>query len=68
MARARRTGSKKSASPLEAVANQAEDLARGRFGLQIAGSEYVTEVDGDLAVDAAQLYRLLLSQGTTGNP
>ena len=40
---------------------QAEELASDRLGLEIDGLEFVTEVDGDLAIDVAKMYRTLLA-------
>ena len=62
MARAIRRTQKRSISPLEAVGKQAEALANDRFQLQLQGTEFVTEVDGDLSIDVAKMYQVLLAQ------
>lgn len=61
MARAIRKAAKRSQSPFEAVAKRAEALAKSRFKLQINGLEFVTEVDGDLSIDVAKMYKMLLA-------
>lgn len=61
MARAIRRAAKQGESPAEAIAKQAEELASDRFNLQLDGRGYVTEVDGDYAIDVAGMYRILLA-------
>lgn len=61
MARAIRKARKRAQSPAEAVAKQAEALANERFNLQLDGREFVTEVDGDYAIDVAKMYQILLA-------
>lgn len=61
MARAIRKARKQAQSPVEAVAKQAEALAKDRFNLQLDGREFVTEVNGDYAVDVAKMYQVLLA-------
>lgn len=47
-------------SPVEAVAKEAEALAKDRLGLQVDGFEYVTDVDGEPSVDVARMLQELL--------
>lgn len=61
MAKAIRKAAKRAVSPTEAVAKAAEELAADRFDLRIDGFEYVTEVDGDYAIDVAKIYQTLLA-------
>lgn len=62
MAKAIRRATKRAVSPTEAVARQAEELADDRFELRIAGSGFVTTVDGEYSIDVAKMYQLLLAQ------
>lgn len=61
MARAIRRAAKRAQSPTEAVAKEAEALAIERFNLQLDGREFVTEVDGEYAIDVAKMYQILLA-------
>lgn len=61
MARAIRRATKRAQSPTEAVAKEAEALANERFNLQLDGRNFVTEVDGDYAIDVAKMYQILLA-------
>lgn len=62
VARAIRKAVKKALSPLEGVAKEAEALANSRFGLEVDGFEYVTEIDGQYAVNVARMYETLLAK------
>lgn len=59
MARARRKAGPKQQSPVEVVAKQAEELALRRFQLSVNGMNFVTEVDGQPAIDVDAMYKLL---------
>jgi hypothetical protein len=62
VARAIRRSVKRAVSPREGVANEAEALANDRFGVKIAGSDFVTEIDGQYAVNVARMYQVLLAE------
>ena len=61
MARAIRRAAKAAVSPWEALANDAEDIAKRRLNYDVDGIEYVSEFEGQLIVNVAKMYEELLT-------
>lgn len=62
MARAIRKARKRALSPREAVAKEAEAIAKQRFGMDLNGMEFIVEIDGQYAVNVAAMYEKMLTQ------
>lgn len=62
MARAIRKARKAAVSPREAVAKEAEELAKARFNHDLDGLQYITEVDGQLTVDVSKMLQELMQK------
>ena len=62
VARAIRRAKKAAVSPVDAVAAEAEELARRRFDIEIDGRNFVTVIDGRYAVDVAAIYVVKLGE------